>query len=180
MFVKERFFQKVREDESGCHLWTGARNIWGYGRHKIDKVTCSAHRTAWQLANGLVPAGLFVLHHCDNRRCVNPAHLYVGTQADNVRDMWDRGRWRPIEGRITCQRCGAECEQKGAGQKYCEACGPEAHRESSNRSMRRRRADPEWSAANRERQSRYRAANREKINERQRAIYAANRKTEVA
>jgi hypothetical protein len=92
MFVKERFFQKVCEDGSGCHLWTGARNIWGYGRHKINGKTCAAHRTAWELVNGSVPVGLLVLHHCDNPRCVNPAHLYVGTQADNMRDMMARGR----------------------------------------------------------------------------------------
>jgi hypothetical protein len=92
MFVKERFFQKVREDESGCHLWMGARNIWGYGRHKVDGKTCAAHRTAWGLANGSIPEGLLVLHHCDNPCCVNPDHLYVGTQADNMRDMFARGR----------------------------------------------------------------------------------------
>lgn len=96
--MKDRFYQKVREDESGCHLWTGAQNVWGYGRHKVKGVTYSAHRTAWELANGPIPAGLFVLHHCDNRGCVNPAHLYVGTQRDNMRDVSVRNPDRTPKG----------------------------------------------------------------------------------
>jgi len=53
----------------------------------------NAHRTAWELFYGEIPKGLVVRHHCDHRACINPEHLAVGTQADNVADMMVRGRW---------------------------------------------------------------------------------------
>jgi hypothetical protein len=89
---RDRFFAKVREDVSGCHLWTGARNVWGYGRLHVGGKMLAAHRVAWELANGPIPDGMWVLHHCDVRDCVNPAHLYLGTHRQNVRDMIERGR----------------------------------------------------------------------------------------
>jgi hypothetical protein len=85
--------------ESGCWLWKGRLNAKGYGS------CCGglAHRFAYRTLVGAIPDGLYVLHHCDTRNCVNPQHLYVGTQKDNVADMWRRGRanhrgQRPGEG----------------------------------------------------------------------------------
>lgn len=78
-----------------CWRWTGhvARN--GYGRIQSRGRTLEVHRVMWEVANRLpIPGGLFVLHHCDNPPCVNPAHLYAGTAMDNYRDMRERGRWR--------------------------------------------------------------------------------------
>lgn len=89
----ERFERFVsRNPASGCWLWTGARNPKGYGRFKLRVggfTGALAHRAAYRLFVGEIPAGLQVAHHCDNPRCVNPSHLYVtdnaGNQADRVR-----------------------------------------------------------------------------------------------
>lgn len=98
--VSERFWSKVAKAEpDDCWLWKGHRDHGGYGRFTRDGRSATAHRTAWELANGPVPGGLMVLHHCDVRACVNPAHLYVGTASDNMRDGVSRGGVCPPHGR---------------------------------------------------------------------------------
>lgn len=91
MSPEERFWAKV--DRTGeCWVWTGARNQNGYGTFRFARSMRLAHRVAFLLTRGVIPDGLWVLHHCDNPPCVNPAHLYLGTVQDNVRDMVARGR----------------------------------------------------------------------------------------
>lgn len=92
--LQERFWEKVdilEPDE--CWLWTGTVSCHGYGYFDNKK----ASRVAWTLTNGRIPQGdgfhgTCVLHRCDVRRCVNPAHLFLGTNADNMRDMVAKGR----------------------------------------------------------------------------------------
>jgi len=99
-----RFWEKV--DKNGpipahcselgpCWIWTAARNDEeGYGVLKVPgvKELVRAHVYSWALHNGEKPCGLWVLHHCDNPPCVNPAHLFVGTHQDNIDDMVSKGR----------------------------------------------------------------------------------------
>jgi hypothetical protein len=80
-------------DTSGeCWLWTAARDKGGYGLLTVNGTMMKAHRIAWELANGPIPDGLWVLHHCDTPACCRVSHLYLGTHSQNVRDMVDRGR----------------------------------------------------------------------------------------
>jgi hypothetical protein len=78
---------------TGCVEWTGYKNQCGYGRLRHGKGLVYAHRLAWEIANGpILNEDLRVLHRCDNPACIHPAHLFLGTQADNMADMVFKGR----------------------------------------------------------------------------------------
>lgn len=97
MTLRERFDCKwVLDPETGCWEWTAARNSKGRARFRVGDRLEAASRVAWTLYRGPIPAGLWVLHTCDNGGCVNPDHLYLGTRADNARDATERGRWASV------------------------------------------------------------------------------------
>lgn len=89
--VAVRFWQNVQKTDT-CWLWTGSVSGNGYGTIYADGKREGAHRVAWMLANGAIPNGLLVRHKCDNPICVRADHLELGTGADNMRDMIERGR----------------------------------------------------------------------------------------
>ena len=95
--IKDRFLEKIRKTE-GCWEWTGVKLPKGYGHMGIPGgKSLYAHRLSYMLHIGEIPDGLFVLHKCDNPSCVRPSHLFLGTAADNSRDMVRKGRSRSGE-----------------------------------------------------------------------------------
>ena len=89
--IEQRFWTKVQKSD-GCWLWTATKTK-GYGMIEgPNRVPMQAHRVAWRLTFGEIPPGLSVLHHCDVPLCVNPAHLWLGTQKENLQDAERKGR----------------------------------------------------------------------------------------
>jgi hypothetical protein len=97
-----RFWSRVRKGDD-CWEWLGRTSTNGYGAVWADKRDRRAHRVAWELVNGPIPDGLYVCHHCDNKRCVRPDHLFIGTATDNMQDALRKGR-NPFRNLTHCPR----------------------------------------------------------------------------
>ena len=90
--LRERFWSKADCQGAGCWIWTACKDGDGYGNIGFGRSTVKAHRVAWELTHGPIPPRMHVLHHCDNPPCVNPEHLFLGTQVENQRDCEAKGR----------------------------------------------------------------------------------------
>lgn len=124
----------VPEPNSGCFLWIGALQKDGYGTLRSDGRSLLAHRAAWEAAFGTPPADKYVLHKCDVPWCVNPAHLYIGTQFDNMGDAVRRRRHSNSK-KTHCKRGHElsgenlyEYTNKGRPARCCRHCHNAAHR----------------------------------------------------
>jgi hypothetical protein len=101
--IEQRFWEKVAiKDPDQCWGWQAACRADGYGVINIEHRILASHRVSWEMHyKKQIPAGLFVLHKCDNRKCVNPRHLFLGTHQDNMDDLKNKGYRQPARGEHT-------------------------------------------------------------------------------
>lgn len=130
----ERFLAKVAIDPiSGCWIWTGFRNEWGYGMiiARNPRRTLIASRAAFELFKGPIPKGMKVCHRCDTPACANPSDLFLGSDLDNTRDRQSKGR--PAGGAVFNSKkshcpqgheyAGANLKINKRGDRTCKTCG---------------------------------------------------------
>lgn len=91
----DMFMEKVQVKDSGCWEWQGCVNEGGYGIVGNERRVERAHRFSYKLLVGPIPPGMCICHKCDNRKCVNPEHLWPGTQKENIQDALQKGRLKP-------------------------------------------------------------------------------------
>lgn len=152
--IAERLAERsVLRADTGCIEWTGAVDGCGYGHLRVDGRSYRAHRLAYEIQHGPIPAGALICHKCDNPPCVNPDHLFAGSQLDNMRDMRAKGR----DYRLAITHCprghpydGSNTYQYGAN-RLCREC------------RRQRNSEREGTAERRAQRRAYREANKERI-----------------
>lgn len=90
--IIQKFFSKTKENENGCLEWTACLCANGYGRFQYNKKSYKTHRFAWIIKNGIIPNDRIICHTCDNPKCVNIKHLWIGTDKENIHARMKRGK----------------------------------------------------------------------------------------
>lgn len=122
----ERFWSYVDQEPGGCWRWTRSIMSTGYGQFTAKRKNYAVHRLSYMLAHGDIPHGLLVCHHCDNKACVRPDHLFLGTCKDNIRDAVRKGRTFKAIGDLSGMRTHPE---RHPTRLYPDRmCGENAHR----------------------------------------------------
>lgn len=127
VFIK-RFLSRIKKTK-GCWYWKGRPNTYGYGQIKVDRKPMGAHRFSYTYYIGKIKKGFLVCHTCDNRLCVNPKHLWQGTEGDNARDCVSKGRQTRLQGvqngqsRLTEKQVFEIRESKIPSYKICSVYG---------------------------------------------------------
>ena len=124
--IYDRLMKRTFTDaKTGCVVWTGTVGFGGHGQIRSAKTKLLAtHRVSWEHHNGPIPEGMKLCHRCDNPPCINPEHLFLGTQADNIRDMIEKGRNRRGEthhnARLTDIKVGKIIRARGTQREIAE------------------------------------------------------------
>lgn len=142
--TSERFWKYVtKKTINECWEWSGARDQCGYGVLRRDpahrSAQCHASRISWEIHNGKIPDGLQILHRCDNPPCVNPSHLWIGTNAQNIADAIAKGRKHKSFCRRGHQMVPGNIGIQGANKRRCLTCNRlrEAARKARNPELER-------------------------------------------
>lgn len=113
--LRDRILSACVQSPTGCMEWK-LHTVRGSGRMKVNGQKQYVHRLMWEIINGPIPSGLFVLHRCDNPACVEPGHLFVGTHADNMADMVAKGR--STRGRQLSEAHRVKVSESGRGRRH--------------------------------------------------------------